>query len=59
MASRRDQAEAAGVLRRLLDQVDAGAIAADTPPERRAVARLQGAAAALEAASRPLAPPER
>ncbi len=57
--ARRDQAEAAGVLRRLLDQIDAGTIDADTPPERRAVSRLQGAVAALEAASRPLRPPER
>ncbi len=59
MASRADQAEAAAALRRLLEQIDAGAIDADTPSERRATARLQGAVATLEAGSRPLRPPRR
>ncbi len=47
------EAEAAATLRRVLDHVARGDITAETPPERRMVHRLEGAAIGLEAGARP------
>ena len=52
VASRRDIAEAARLLRQVLDLVDRGDLEASAGPGVAMVRRLEGAATALEAASR-------
>lgn len=47
------EVEAAAILRRVLGNVARGDITAETPPERRMVPRLEGAAIGLEAGARP------
>ena len=52
MASRRDIAEAARLLRRLLEMVDAGELEASSSAAQGLVRRIEGAAVALESAAR-------
>lgn len=49
---RADIAEAAALLRRLLEAVDRGELDATTPSAKALVRRMEGAAVALEAATR-------
>ncbi len=50
MATRADVEQAAAALRALLDAVRVGELTAETPAERRMVARIEGAVLGLEAA---------
>lgn len=47
------EAEAAAILRRVLDAVEADELTAETPAERRLVRRVEGAVIGLEAPARP------
>ena len=50
--NRRERDEATALLRRLLDAVDSGALAADGPAAVAVVRRLEGAVLAVEAMAR-------
>jgi hypothetical protein len=53
VTTRRERAEAAAVLRRLLDAVESGELDVGSAHGRRLLRQLEGAVAALEAADEP------